>query len=424
MSTTERPAAAAAVPVAVRPWRTTVLAGMASFIDAGTIVALGSSLAIWQTHFGLSPLLVGLISALLSMCVGIGAIFGGRIGDRFGRKRVYSLDLIVFAFGVLWLVFAAGGWMLFVGAVIIGLAVGADVPASLALVAETAPADKRGRMVTFTQVMWTFGPVLVTVIALLFSGLGNEMPRVLFATLFCIALLTWTLRRKLKESTVWEATRATEETTRVTRSDFARLFTKPLRRGLLFTGAFYTVITLGSSVFGGFGLYAIVTVGKVSTGTALLLSLAFTPIGLVALLVMLRGMDGGARRVLFYVGTALQVLGWASLLFVSISLLTLGVALVPCLVGGTIAGEAHYKVWSQEIFPTAVRGSAVGVTFGVARVLSAVFAIFVPTLISGGFMALVVILLAIAVVGGLLGISMMPSSQGETISQIDQAADI
>jgi inositol transporter-like SP family MFS transporter len=419
MSTTAAAPSAPEAEPALKPWRVTVLAGMASYIDAGTLIALGSSLALWQAEFTLSAIQVGLLSALLSVCVGIGAIFGGRIGDRFGRKRVYSLDLLVFAFGTLWIVFAAGGWMLFVGAVIIGLAVGADVPASLALVAEMAPAAKRGRMVTFTQVMWTIGPLTMTIIALAFSGLGDGMPRFVFGILFVVALVTWVFRRRIKESTIWEKTKAAGETNRVTRSDLKRLVTKPLLRGLLFTGIFYAVLTLGTSVFGSFGLYAIVTVGKVPTSTALLLSLALSPIGLIALLIMMRGMDGGARRILFYVGTGLQVVAWGSLLFVPINVITLVVAFVPYLIGGTIAGEAHYKVWSQEIFPTAVRGSAVGITFGVARILSAVFAVFVPTLILSGFTVLVIILLAVAVVGGVLGILLMPKKIGESITTID-----
>jgi MFS family permease len=48
----------------------------------------------------------------------------GRLDDRFGRKRIYVGDLLVFAFGVLPVVFAANLPVLFAGCVIVGLAVG------------------------------------------------------------------------------------------------------------------------------------------------------------------------------------------------------------------------------------------------------------------------------------------------------------
>ena len=45
----------------------------------------------------------------------------------------------------LWLVFAGQPWMIVVGFVLVGLAVGADIPASWSLIAEMAPAGERGK---------------------------------------------------------------------------------------------------------------------------------------------------------------------------------------------------------------------------------------------------------------------------------------
>ena len=52
-------------------------------------------------------------------------------------------------------------WMLVFGYVLAGLAVGADVPASWTLIAETAPDDARGKMAGVAQVLWMMGPVVV-----------------------------------------------------------------------------------------------------------------------------------------------------------------------------------------------------------------------------------------------------------------------
>ena len=47
-----------------------------------------------------------------------------------GRSRVYQWDLLLYAFGLLWIIFATEPWMLVFGYVFAGLAVGVDVPAS------------------------------------------------------------------------------------------------------------------------------------------------------------------------------------------------------------------------------------------------------------------------------------------------------
>ena len=56
--------------------------------------------------------------------------------------------------------------MLFVGTVIVAIAVGADVPTSLALVGEFAPERARARLLGSTQVAWSLGPVVVLLLAL------------------------------------------------------------------------------------------------------------------------------------------------------------------------------------------------------------------------------------------------------------------
>jgi len=65
--------------VTAQQWRWTVLAGMASYIDAGSIVALAAGLALWQEYLGLSSTTLGLLAALGPNAFGaaIGALIGG-----------------------------------------------------------------------------------------------------------------------------------------------------------------------------------------------------------------------------------------------------------------------------------------------------------------------------------------------------------
>jgi len=116
-------------------WKWTVLA---SYIDAGSIVALAAGLALWSEYLGMDSTTVGLLAALGPNAFGaaIGALIGGRLGDLLGRKRIYQYDLLVYAFGTLLMVFSVNLPMLLIGTFIVGVAVGADVPTSLALIGE------------------------------------------------------------------------------------------------------------------------------------------------------------------------------------------------------------------------------------------------------------------------------------------------
>src|SRR5579862_8042917 len=113
-------------------WRDTILAGLANYIDAGSIVAGSAALALWKQQYGLSDHFLGLIGAFSANAIsaGVGALIGGRLCDLFGRKKIYQFDMLFYAFGMSWLIFAVTPWMIVAGFVLVGLAVGADIPAS------------------------------------------------------------------------------------------------------------------------------------------------------------------------------------------------------------------------------------------------------------------------------------------------------
>jgi hypothetical protein len=99
--------------------------------------------------------------------------------------------------------------VLFAGTFIVGVAVGADVPTSLALVGEFAPDKARGKLLGLTQVAWCLGPSVVLWMAMAVAPLGYWGVRLLFLHLFAVAVVTWAMRRGLAESARWRAASAT-----------------------------------------------------------------------------------------------------------------------------------------------------------------------------------------------------------------------
>src|SRR5579863_5218714 len=187
-------------------WKNTILAGLANYIDAGSIVSGSAALALWALQYHLSANFLGLLGAFSANAIsaGIGALIGGRLCDRFGRKRIYQYDMLFYAFGMLWLVLATHAWMIVAGFILVGLAVGADIPASWSLIAELAPTGGRGLHSGVAQVLWYLGPVVVLGMFLVLAPLGVLGARIVFAHLAVVALLLTLLRSRMKESVVWE----------------------------------------------------------------------------------------------------------------------------------------------------------------------------------------------------------------------------
>src|SRR5947208_17150548 len=87
---------------------------------------------------------------------------------------------LFYAFGMSWLVFAVHPWMIVVGFVLVGLAVGADIPASWSLIAETAPDGQRGKHSGVAQLLWGLGPVVVLLMYVAVAPLGVLGARIVF----------------------------------------------------------------------------------------------------------------------------------------------------------------------------------------------------------------------------------------------------
>lgn len=408
-------------------WKWSALAGMASYLDAGSIVALGVGMVNFEKAFGLSKGDVGTLAAIGPNAIGcaVGAIVGGWLGDKLGRKCIYQYDLMVYAFGILMITFAMDSWMLFAGTVIVGLAVGADVPTSLALVGELAPAKARGKLLGFTQIAWCLGPVVVFVLAALFGTFlspEHQMlgTRIVMFHLFVVAVVTWALRRGLTESVRWKE--ASKKSAGI-RQNLGLLFTGRNLRALIWTGTIYLFWNLAAGTAGLFNPYLIETLkagGPVAS--VLLSSSGFVIAMIVTVFVFMKfsDRDHRTRKLLWGIGAIVQVSAYALLLFMPF---TIPVALANILMfsaGGALAGEAFYKVFSQELFPTMLRGTAQGITFGVARVILGIWSFYVPVLASAGVEKVAGLLTLFLVISGAVGYFFMPDTSGKSLEQIER----
>ena len=399
-------------------WKWSVLAGMASYLDAGSIVALGAGLALFQSYLNLSSFAVGALAAIGPNAIGcaLGSFIGGRLGDKLGRKRIYQYDLLVYAAGILCIALAVNPAMLFIGTFVVGVAVGADVPTSLALVGEIAPAKARGKLLGLTQVAWALGPVIVLWMAAALASFDILGIRIVFLHLFVVAIVTWALRRGLTESARWKAAKQSSHT------QIRKLFSGVNLKALIWTATIYLFWNLAAGTAGIFNPYIIKTLGAGSQAASVAItSIAFLVMIVVTITIFMRYSDHNhkTRKILWGTGAVMQIGAYALFLVLPFNIPVIIANIVLFAAGASLAGEAFYKVFSQELFPTLLRGTAQGITFGVARTALGIWSFFVPVLAKAGIGPVAALLVVFLIISGGVGFFFMPDTSGKTLEQIE-----
>jgi MFS family permease len=305
-------------------------------------------------------------SLLLGVSLGVTAVGGvifGRVADHVGRKAVLQWTIITYSVGVFLSGFATGLWTLIVARAITAVGVGGEWATGQTLVSETFPAKQRGH---YGALMQTGAPLGVGLAAIMGSFFAPAFGwRATFIVSALPALLVTLIRRYMPESDVWAARTAAPHEA----SGFGLLLRPPLRSlmvGALLLAAFnmsaywftyswlpaylvterhlsiadsglwILVIVAGELIgYGGFGWFAdrfgrrpVFSVFAVVMAVGLMMITTFWPVieGQPALILVFMAVVG--------VGTG----SWSS-----------------------------FGPFFSELFPTAVRNTAVGGIFNAAR---------------------------------------------------------
>ena len=353
------------------------LSGMASYLDAGLIVSISVNLAIYRDSYDMGVWMAGAISAIVTGCIAVGSLVGGRLADLFGRRRVYNWDIFCFAIGAVVITLAPDDITLLAGVLVAGLAAGADLPTSLAVVSDAAPAWARGRLVAFTQVMWMLGITVAIFLGFVLSTTGMTGARLITGQLAVAALVTWALRSRLK---LPDAPSEPDTETTPESISLKNVCTRAALVPMAATFVFYVTWGLGANTFGQFGTYLLVTVSDASQSLATGINLAFIPIGVLLTVAFVRVADSPWRDRLFHVAALVQILAFVIASLTAGALVGMLVFFVLYQLSNPFAGEANYKVWSQLTLPADTRGTTQGLTYALSRGVFAVAAFFTPAL--------------------------------------------
>jgi putative MFS transporter len=385
------------------------LLGLGWALDAMDVGLISFTLPALAREFGLGPKEAGLLGSVGLLGMLLGAAFGGRLADRFGRRAVVGYSLFLAGVGSLLTALVPGLSWVFLFRFLTGLGLGAELPVAASLMGEFSPKAHRGRMVVLLEAFWALGWLMAALLGyLLVPSLGW---RAAFLAGALPALYAAYLRLSLPESPRWLLAQGRKEEAEALVAAWERAFSGPLpepvpsplprplpyvalfrppllRRTLFLALAWFA---LNAGYYGAFiwlpSLLVAQGYGLVrSLEYVLLITLAQIPGYLTAAFLVERW---GRRPVLvgFLTLSALfaYLLSWAEgpsqvLLFGSLlSFFNLG------------AWGAIYA-YTPELFPTSLRGSGAGFAAAVGRVggILAPYATgaLLPALGPGGVLAL------------------------------------
>jgi MFS transporter, putative metabolite transport protein len=148
----ETPVWADATPVRHSPmtsmqWLIWGLAAAGKFFEGMVVFTTGVALPLMAAEFGLGATQTGVIAAASLFGILIGATALGGLADRYGRKELFIVEMVLFAGFVVLLTFSSSYLVVVIALVGIGLALGCDYPVAHLMISESVPSRIRGRMV-------------------------------------------------------------------------------------------------------------------------------------------------------------------------------------------------------------------------------------------------------------------------------------
>jgi len=180
-----------------------VTAGL--FFDVIDFIILGSLVPDMVRSNFATPAQIGTVGTAQIIGLFLGAIGQGEFTDRFGRKRIYQLSVLLYSLATIAAALAPNPLWLAFGRMIAGIGLGAAAPACFSYVAEYSPKRIRGRATAFMQFI---GGACVWPLGTLFAlGFRDTMGwRGIWVVIGLGGLVVFALSFALPESPRWLVT--------------------------------------------------------------------------------------------------------------------------------------------------------------------------------------------------------------------------
>ncbi len=143
----------------------------------------------------------GFISSITNIGMLLGGIIFGILADKFGRVRIFTYTVFLFAIGTALTGLATNIEQIYIFRFIAGIGAGGEYGIGMALVAEAWPKNKQGRVSSYVSVGAQIGVILAALLsAMILPILGW---RALFFVGIIPVVFAFIVRKNLKESPEW-----------------------------------------------------------------------------------------------------------------------------------------------------------------------------------------------------------------------------
>ena len=182
--------------------RALAAASLGWMLDAFDVMLYSLVLAELVRAFGITLTTAGYLGSLTLVASAAGGVVFGVIADRFGRTRALSLSILIYSVFTAACGLATSVTMLAIFRVLLGLGMGGEWASGAALVSETWPARHRGKALGLMQSCWAIGYGAAAVVtALVMPAFGW---RAVFFVGVLPALLTFWIRQRVPEPDAWQ----------------------------------------------------------------------------------------------------------------------------------------------------------------------------------------------------------------------------
>lgn len=173
--------------------------GTAWLFDAADVALLSFIMPLIKKEWFLNDNQIGLVSSITTVGMMIGALLFGYLADKFGKKNIIIITLLLFSVSNLVLALTSNVEQFMFVRFITGIGLGGELPVATTIIADSFSGHKRSKMLILVDSFWAIGWILASLLAFLFMPIYGWRFTVIITSV--MALYTLVIRRHLPQQT-------------------------------------------------------------------------------------------------------------------------------------------------------------------------------------------------------------------------------